>query len=720
MKISINIGKKIGGGFIILLLILCITGGYSVLNMRRSSASAHDLASLYMPQLKIASQVQAAMGNVRLWARGYSLSGDPKLLQNGREGLEALKLQLEAMRRLSEQSSELLELSEMARKAEESYDAYLTIFNETEVNINACERERTQSLKIIASIKELLGKLHGQGLTLTPEQDNQLEWLIAYLDELQISAWRSVATHNGAFLNETLKFTTKAQEQVYELDGLARAQGKEASLLGIKDSFAQLKSHLEELSLLTSANYDITRRRAAVSSALQKRCLELVATSESDATLLVNSSNDQLILSSKVMSIGLLIAVLVGTVVAYWITKLITRPLYNCVKVLKGVSTGNLSELVNCSNHDELGDLASATNQMVLSMRERARLANEIAKGDLTVNVQVLSKEDELGTALAQMLDSLRSVVGEVYNASNNVAASSEEMSAAAQQLSQGATEQSSAAEQSTASMEQMVSSIQQNADNAKQTDRLAAKAAADAQVSGEAVAKAVQSMKEIAEKIRIIEEIARKTDLLALNAAVEAARAGEHGRGFAVVASEVRKLAERSQTAAAEISKLSSEGVSVAEIAGGLLMKLVPDIRRTAELVQEISAASTEQNSGATQINKALFELDEVIQQNASASEELASTAEELSSQAEQLQSSMAFFVLDKDLIDPPTAEYLPEPVKTPQSRPKKSPRKFKETKFSEPRKQREQSPSTKGPKIVLDETPPATDEKDKDFEAY
>jgi methyl-accepting chemotaxis protein len=242
----------------------------------------------------------------------------------------------------------------------------------------------------------------------------------------------------------------------------------------------------------------------------------------------------------------------------------------------------------------------------------------------------------------------LSGVVADVTTAANNVASGSEEMSATAQQLSQGATEQSASAEQCTSSMEEMTSSIQQNADNAQQTNKIAAKAATDTQASGEAVSQTVSAMKEIAEKISIIEEIARKTDLLALNAAVEAARAGEHGKGFAVVASEVRKLAERSQTAAAEISKLSSGGVSLAEGAGQMLVKLVPDIRKTAELVQEISAASTEQNSGTAQINQAIQQLDQVIQQNAAASEEMASTAEELTSQAEQLQSTIAFFKID------------------------------------------------------------------------
>jgi len=197
--------------------------------------------------------------------------------------------------------------------------------------------------------------------------------------------------------------------------------------------------------------------------------------------------------------------------------------------------------------------------------------------------------------------------------------------------------------------MEEMSSNIKQNADNALQTERIAVKSAEDAKAGGKAVEETVQAMKEIADKISIIEEIARQTNMLALNAAIEAARAGEHGKGFAVVASEVRKLAERSQNAAAEISDLSASSVQVAERAGELLSKMVPDIQRTAELVQEISAASKEQDTGAEQINKAIQQLDQVIQQNASVSEEMASTAEELASQAEQLQVDISYFRLDE-----------------------------------------------------------------------
>lgn len=252
---------------------------------------------------------------------------------------------------------------------------------------------------------------------------------------------------------------------------------------------------------------------------------------------------------------------------------------------------------------------------------------------------------DVLKNAFEVMIEKLHNIVMDVQSGSDNVASGSEELSATAETLSQGATEQAASIEEVSASMEEMTSNIQHNADNAHQTETMALKAAEDAAGGGKAVGEAVVAMKNIAEKISIIEEIARQTNLLALNAAIEAARAGEHGKGFAVVAAEVRKLAERSGEAAAEIGELSASSVDVAERAGGMFEQIVPDIQKTADLIQEIAAASAEQNSGAEQINKAIAELDNVIQQNASASEEMASTSEELSGQAQQLQSTISFF---------------------------------------------------------------------------
>jgi methyl-accepting chemotaxis protein len=382
--------------------------------------------------------------------------------------------------------------------------------------------------------------------------------------------------------------------------------------------------------------------------------------------------------------IGLITAFLVAVGISFFIVRSITGPLKKAVELLDQVAKGDLAHTADATSKDEVGGMLRSLNGMIENLKGTVQVATRISEGDLTVRAKVLSEKDELGHALTAMLENLnataqiatrisegdltvrakvlsekdalgqaltamlhnlRNTVSEVATAAANVASGSQEMSATAQQLSEGATEQAAAAEETTSSMEEIAASIQQNADNARQTDKIASKASEDARSSGDAVMRTVVAMKQVAEKISIIEEIARKTDLLALNAAVEAARAGEHGKGFAVVASEVRKLAERSQTAAAEISRLTIDGVQVAEGAGQMLSKLVPDIQKTAELLREISAASAEQSTGATQVNKAIQQLDQVIQQNSASSEEMASTATELSSQAEVLQSSIGFF---------------------------------------------------------------------------
>ncbi|MGD0282386.1 MAG: methyl-accepting chemotaxis protein [Dissulfurispiraceae bacterium] len=291
------------------------------------------------------------------------------------------------------------------------------------------------------------------------------------------------------------------------------------------------------------------------------------------------------------------------------------------------------------------------TRGIVKPLNEGVEVANTLADGDLRINIEVKSRDEtgQLLAAMKNMVDKLKSIVADVKSSADNVASGSQELSSGAQQISQGATEQAASIEETSSSMEEMTSNIKQNSDNSQQTEKIAQKSANDAKEGGKAVAETVVAMKEIASKINIIEEIARQTNLLALNAAIEAARAGEHGKGFAVVASEVRKLAERSQTAAGEISQLSSSSVQIAEKAGEMLSKLVPDIQKTAELVQEISAGSREQETGAGQINQAIRQLDQVIQQNAGAAEELASTSEELASQADLLQTSISFFKTDE-----------------------------------------------------------------------
>ena len=354
----------------------------------------------------------------------------------------------------------------------------------------------------------------------------------------------------------------------------------------------------------------------------------------------------EITLERSIIALASALVIIIPTAIILF--KRIITPVRVLTAYLDRIARGDIPPKITQDYKDEFNESKNNLNALIDAMNDITQLAEKMADGNLTIEVKERSERDTLMQALNAMIQRLSEVVIQVKSVANNVAISSEEMSSGAERMSQGAAEQAAATEQASSSMEEMAANIKQNADNALQTKKIATQSAQYAEESGKVVAETVIAMQKIAKKIAVIQEIADQTRLLSLNATIEAARAQEHGKAFSVVASEVRKLADTTKTAAEDIKEVSSSSVSIAERAGEILMELVPNIQKTAELIQEISAASNEQSSGSEQINRAIQQLDQVTQQNASMAEEVASTAEELENQAEQLWSAIEFFKID------------------------------------------------------------------------
>jgi methyl-accepting chemotaxis protein len=384
------------------------------------------------------------------------------------------------------------------------------------------------------------------------------------------------------------------------------------------------------------------------------RPLFFKSTENLDKVLKINEdlSNDiqisakKLIKSQSILLIvfisgGIILAILISVIIAYMISK----PIKKMEEVAKKLAEGDLNIEFTVESKDEIGSLAGSLKTLISVTNGIIEKTKLVAEGDLTVTLTKRSDKDELINALSLMVNRLNEVVGQIMEGAINVSSASTQFSSSTVQIAQGANEQASSAEEISSSIEQMNSNIQQNTENSIQTEQIARNTAQGIVDVNTASQRSLDATRQIAEKIKVINAIAEKTDILAINAAIEAARAGEHGKGFAVVAAEVRKLAETSQKAAIEINNLSSISLKVTEEAGSLMKQIIPEIQKTATLVQEITAASSEQSSGATQIAKAIEQLSQVTQQNSAAAEEISSTAEELASQAETLKDSISFF---------------------------------------------------------------------------
>ena len=471
------------------------------------------------------------------------------------------------------------------------------------------------------------------GLSMMQEANIQLMIAGRAMRQSLLSSTQSGRDQSAGEANEALAQTRKlisqargnfltkeGQAQIDQLDApLKEYTGLVQQILSLHQQTGQLQQASEATELLP---------KAIASSGLVDRLLGDVTSGKQRRASEANQQISDIAASSRVQMITLVaVATLMGMLIGVLVTRSITRPLNGAVAAANRMAAGDLSQDLPVTSKDETGQLLSA---------------------------------------MQNMTQRLRSILGDVRSAADALSSASEQVSSTSQSLSQAANEQAASVEQTSASVEQMSASITQNTESAKITDGIAGKAANDAVQGGGAVSDTVLAMKQIADKISIIDDIAYQTNLLALNAAIEAARAGDHGKGFAVVAAEVRKLAERSQIAAQEIGQVATSSVHLAEQAGRLLGEIVPNIQRTSDLVQEITAASQEQNGAAGQINIAMGQMNQITQQNAAASEELAATAEEMNAQAGQLQELIGFFRFEQDALGAQRPQSRPsEPFK-------------------------------------------------------
>ena len=616
---NLKIGLKLGIGYGTIIFIMVVIGSIAVYQMLMLKSTAKNLATESIPRMVISQNLQNASFGAMYALNLYTITNDEKYIAEAKNHINTLKKNLEEANKIDSDSEQGELFVEAVAKTETDLDIYekktqeliddARILQESQILMDNTALEFTDNCYNFlrsqeATMADEIMKKKASRASL--EKITMINEILDLGNYIRIDNFKAQARHDLTQNDEILKKFDEIELLVQRLEAKVKDSFDKELIKNIRSSVQTYRNAKEEY--FKHFNKQLTILGQLRESGLNTATTFNKISNESNELTVsfANRSAGNLNASSLILTIGLVVALIFSIVLGYIISHAIAKP-------------------IRTSQH----------------------FAGQIAGGNLDIDLKI-DQKDEIGMlacALEEMKSKLREVIIAIQSTSDNIADASGQMSTTAQTVSQGSTEQASAAEEISASMEQMSASISQNTSNAQRTEKIADEATKKIREGGEKVLVVLNAIKEIADKITIIGDIAYQTNILSLNAAVEAARAGEHGRGFAVVADEVKKLAERSQVASTEIDKVSKSGVNLAEQAGLLFNQIVPQIENTLKLVQEITASSLEQNSGAEQVNDAIQQFNQVIQQNAASAEEMATSSQELASQALHLKDIIGFF---------------------------------------------------------------------------
>ena len=674
---KLKLGAKIGLGFAAVLMIAAVLGLVAIFEMNLVEEQSVVLEKEYVPEVEVANRIERSSFRTMYAMRGYGLTGNQAMLEDAEANIKALEERLNEANKLADDSANLKALRPAIEKIQKELSTYQGLVNET-VTVNTAMEQNRGQLDSAARqyMKNATTYLHGQEEKfkdevmrgLFPKRLLERQSKVTLVNDVidignatRLAVWRAQAERDPEILKAANANFAQIAEKLNSLRKITTQLDDLTSLQEIEDagsSYQQaMNSYLENF----NKNKALGAKRDEAGTSVVSEARNVAVAGMEGTKRIAEGAVSALNLANTIMIAGLIVALLIGALIAWLITRSITGPILRGVNLTQEIAKGDFSQRLNMDRQDEIGILANALDGMAENLSRNANVAEQIADGNLNVEVQLASEKDQLGLALQTMVINLNDILGQIQVAGEQIASGSGQVADSSQALSQGATESASCLEEISASLNQLSSQTGTNAENANTANQLSAEARNAAEQGSRKMQDMVAAMTEINEAgqsiskiIKVIDEIAFQTNLLALNAAVEAARAGQHGKGFAVVAEEVRNLAARSAKAAAETSELiegsvqkTANGTTIAGQTAEALQSIVNGIGKVTDLVAEIAAASSEQAQGVSQINQGVTQIDQVTQQNTASAEESAAASEELSGQAAQMREMLMRFTL-------------------------------------------------------------------------